>query len=915
MSPTNLTATGSDVTSGLSSIFLSVDNGAWISSTTLNEGVYNVDVRAEDNAGNLANSSTTISVDTTTPSIGVSLNGIIGNNGWYSSSMAVTATASDVTSGIASLEVSADGGIYVNYNFPIILSDGYHALQFKAMDKAGNETETPVQEFYVDTMAPVVDLPAEWEANDTITYKVQDDGSGLSALRIVIEDEDEKFAKVAWDEVVSGNKFKGEITWNGKFKDGTATPPGEYLVWVKVTDVAGNERVALGRVIVPQPASLFNLLPAITASTETPLPPADLFDPVNSSANVIPQNSSFGGSPTTTKEISQQSLSLASGTASASASTTTNSNILWGTTAAAMLGALTAYILDEKRKREEEKAREAQEQERRAKMKAQKMAKLEAQWAQERMWEQARLEQQAKMQQDAVARMETKMERIEAEEDARWAAPQVTLREQAEVKKKAEASQAGLAAYYNSRKQSETSTPTQQQSWWDKTKSFIQETIIQPVQSTLNTVKTTVKTAWNKTHLFVQEKVFQPAMDSVQAKVEQFNQTVYQPNIQPLVKKDAVKETVSGKVPGLAKPLANVEKDEDCGFLGIKCWPLFKWFFGNSKQPAPTPDVSAIQTQAVQTAIAQFSQTAQAMLTPTPTAMPTFTSTPSSTSLPGIPRIVLAEGLNLRVEPSAFAASVFYDKRSILRGSTVYINPNQPILIKDGFCWVSATYIDPSINANAIAVSPQFLNPLPDFIRLTTHGASIDYSNAVTGWDRKHIGNDLIPLHGEDPNPVIRASAQGIVTASGVQNKDGKIAGYGNYVIIEYPADSLPSPIQSLSDYTSGYSLYAIYAHLLNDVSSVLIVDSLVNAGTPIGNMGKSGNGGDIVHLHIELRVGEPKQTLNASNGDWYDPQIVLPIDPALVFTPNDTWKGWVAQYQCTADGQPVGEPYLGSNP
>ena len=275
VSPATITAIGSDSTSGLSSVFLSVDNGAGISSTTLNEGMYRIVVQAEDNAGNIANSTTTISVDTTTPMIDVSVNGTTGSNGWYSSSMQVSATSNDATSGVASLESSLDGGVYQAYTSPFSFADGYHTVQFKAVDKAGNETETSIQEFYVDTIAPAVDLPAQWEVNDTITYKVQDDGSGLFALRIVIEDEDEKFAKVAWDEAVSGKKFKSEIIWDGKFKDGTIAPPGEYLVWIKASDAAGNERITLGRVIVPQPLASFSLIQPSKSSGEIPTPPAD----------------------------------------------------------------------------------------------------------------------------------------------------------------------------------------------------------------------------------------------------------------------------------------------------------------------------------------------------------------------------------------------------------------------------------------------------------------------------------------------------------------------------------------------------------------------------------------------------------------------------------------------------------------
>jgi len=367
VSPTAITATGSDSTSGLSSTLLSVNGGVWESSAILNEGVHNISVQAEDNAGNISNSSTTISVDTTTPSINVSLHGTTGSNGWYISNMEVTATANDTTSGIGTLEASWDGNAYANYTSPIIFSDGHHTLLFKATDNAGNETETPFQDFYIDTLVPAVDLPTEWEVNETITYKVQDDGSGLSTLRVVVEDEDERFAKVAWDEIVSGTKFTGEITWDGKFKDGTVAPPGEYLVWIKVTDTAGNERISLGRVIVPQPNSLFGLFQPGKSSTAFPVPPADLSDPEVLSPTTTNPNLTFGGSTTGAKETTHQSLLLSSGTASAS--TTTNSNpstssgqgVLWGATAAALIGWATATALDEqKKRRQQEEAQAAQ---------------------------------------------------------------------------------------------------------------------------------------------------------------------------------------------------------------------------------------------------------------------------------------------------------------------------------------------------------------------------------------------------------------------------------------------------------------------------------------------------------------------------------------------------------------------------
>ena len=654
VSPTSLTATGSDSTSGLSSVFLSVDNGAWIPSTTLNEGVYNVLVQAEDNAGNISSSSTIISVDTTTPTVDVSVNGTIGSNGWYSSGMQVSATANDATSGVGSLEASLDGGGYQAYNSPVSFADGYHTVQFKAVDNAGNETETSAQEFYVDTIAPAIDLPAEWEVNDTITYKVQDDGSGLSALRVVIEDEGEKFAKVAWNETVSGNKFKGEIIWNGKFKDGTVAPPGEYLVWVKVTDVAGNERIGLGRVIVP---SLFSLLSPSQSSTEIPTPPADLFDSDNLSptiSNPDPSTSpstSFGGSTTPTNSSSVQSLTLSSGTASTS--TTTSTNVLWGATAAALIGWATATALEERKKRQQQEQAqvgEASLQREQVKAHASRdeyppMTRQEKELAQQRkelqkIWDangaavyEANREYQAKhgKEMDAATRskaikdatrngvfnaeayvsnleaektrrdaqnerMADKMTRFEKEEEARWQAQQKA----AEEKQKAEELQAGLTAYYAA-----TKPPKQKEKEGEPKVSAALAWDNDPPPSKWSTFWQGVTNWWN--NLFV------------------------------------------------------------------------------IKQPTPTPDVSAIQTQAAKTFIAQLTQTAQATPTSTPTAMPTFTLTPTPTPTIFPLGYITDNNVRFRSGPSLKDSYI-----ELLCGTEVKIDTQKKEA--DGKVWQQVTY-------------------------------------------------------------------------------------------------------------------------------------------------------------------------------------------------------------------------------
>jgi hypothetical protein len=398
VSDTTVTAVGADATSGVASKLLTIDNSDWQPSLTLKEGVYTVTVSVTDNAGHESHSSTPVAVDTTTPSISMSVAGTLGNYGWYKSNIQVTAISTDATSGIATFDVSADGGAYQAYT-PIAFSDGHHTLRFKAVDVAGNLTETPLQEFYVDTIPPVVDLPGSWPLGRDVSYDARDAGSGLLALRIVIEDENEKYAKVAWNRDASGASYSSHLDWNGEFRDQTVAPPGTYLVWIKAADKAGHEHFELGRVIVPQPNVLFNLLPTEEpiVSADPPLPPAELSEtggePLVTVSPALdtspPLSPAFGGETTEstgTTEGSTQSVLLSSGTGPAAA--TSSPGILWGGAAAAAIAAATAYALEATRKRKEEE--EAQAAAVRAEIARDKAERAEKHLTKEEKAEQAR---------------------------------------------------------------------------------------------------------------------------------------------------------------------------------------------------------------------------------------------------------------------------------------------------------------------------------------------------------------------------------------------------------------------------------------------------------------------------------------------------------------------------------------------
>ena len=279
-----------------------------------------------------------------------------------------------------------------------LFNNGEHSYQFRAIDQAGNTTETPLQGVSVDTIPPVIDLPASWLLGQTILFKLQDDGSGLAGLRVVIEDEDERYPKVAWRSGLSGNKYKSEIAWNGYFKDGTLAPPGgEYYAWLKVTDKAGNERMQAGQIIVEtvaqpvnDPPGTLNTLTSVIDTSE-PVEPESIV-PQSTPPSVVstPPVTSFGGGSNSvqTSPVHPEQVDFAASSATTSSQIPDfQSPVLWGASATAAIGAFAGERI---RRKEEEKKRKragsAIRQENRAassyrqKIKANKREQLEEKW-------------------------------------------------------------------------------------------------------------------------------------------------------------------------------------------------------------------------------------------------------------------------------------------------------------------------------------------------------------------------------------------------------------------------------------------------------------------------------------------------------------------------------------------------------
>ncbi len=191
-----LSASAVDSISGIASLTVTVDGVNSATNTTITgDGTHTVVITALDNAGNTAQSTQTIKIDTITPSIGQTLSGTMGNNNYYVSALQVTANGSDATSGIASMEVRVDNGTWLIVNGAVTLADGHHTWQFRATDHAGNITTTPQQEAYIDATTPVISTSItgttgsnNWYRSDVnISVSSSDAGSGMKTLEVLID--------------------------------------------------------------------------------------------------------------------------------------------------------------------------------------------------------------------------------------------------------------------------------------------------------------------------------------------------------------------------------------------------------------------------------------------------------------------------------------------------------------------------------------------------------------------------------------------------------------------------------------------------------------------------------------------------------------------------------------------------------
>lgn len=184
-----LDAAASDALSGLAAVRVRVDGGAWqtLPLDLSDEGVYDVEIEAEDEAGNLTRENLTVRIDRTAPTITPSIPAADGKNGWYVSPFEVSYATDDNLAGVQSSAWRLNNGTWQN-GTPQIDGEGEIVLDIRAADNAGN-TRIRRYTFTLDQTPPVgaITLTGEAGVEDWYRSAVEVNLTGEDAVSGVAE--------------------------------------------------------------------------------------------------------------------------------------------------------------------------------------------------------------------------------------------------------------------------------------------------------------------------------------------------------------------------------------------------------------------------------------------------------------------------------------------------------------------------------------------------------------------------------------------------------------------------------------------------------------------------------------------------------------------------------------------------------
>lgn len=203
----------------------------WSWSFTGSDGYYRFYSIAVDDYGNIEEApstyDTSTGIDTVKPVTTIALSGTMGGNGWYTSGVTVSLSATDMLSGVESTWYQIDAGYWQLYSTPFMVSsEGQHTVSYYSFDQAGNIEVINSVVLKIDMTAPVTSHVLEgvigsegwYITNVTVTLSASDESSGVDATYYELND-------------------GGWILYTGSFD---VVTDGEYTLYYYSIDVAGN---------------------------------------------------------------------------------------------------------------------------------------------------------------------------------------------------------------------------------------------------------------------------------------------------------------------------------------------------------------------------------------------------------------------------------------------------------------------------------------------------------------------------------------------------------------------------------------------------------------------------------------------------------------------------------------------------
>jgi len=246
---TTTTFKADDKTSGVDRVEYSQNNTAWQTGTSVvsKDGINSISVKTYDKAGNMLSRQAEVKVDTGMPSSTFTSPANGSQDTPARNVLALTGSSTDALSGIATVELSYDGGktwIAVvpssdgiwTYDFDTTkVPDGIYTIIVRTMDVAGNTVVSTDNSgahitLIINNTPPHIKLTPEWFIWDSGELVIKTEYFPLKSGTVTISDPQHRWPKM---EIPLDDKYPLTIKWDRRFANGILAPIGNYRVEVK----------------------------------------------------------------------------------------------------------------------------------------------------------------------------------------------------------------------------------------------------------------------------------------------------------------------------------------------------------------------------------------------------------------------------------------------------------------------------------------------------------------------------------------------------------------------------------------------------------------------------------------------------------------------------------------------------------